>query len=199
MPIGSIPLAGGSHRLSPACDSRDPRYGGGHECPGRGARCPGLEVHACPPWEGGGVVEAGLWGYTSLLSSSAPCVGWGTGGQGFGTLPSPPLPHTAGPPEGRGEWEGRGGLFGQAPGSASLGTLPEAPETMLGVKAAWPERAWERHERCPLHSQARPLTGPRHPFSLWAPCPVPGFCSPTPWRYQPCRTPRRPLSYPAPS
>lgn len=159
----------------------------------------GLESQACLPWKDEGLWSLGRWGYTSLLSSSATCVGWGTGGHWFRTLPSPPLPHTAGPPKGRGEREGRGGLFGQAPSAASLGTLPKAPGTMLGMKAAWPERARERHARCPLHSQSWPLTGPQHPPSLWAPCPVPGFCSPTPWHYQPCRPPRRPLSYPAPS
>lgn len=60
----------------------------------------------------------GLWGYTPLLSCSATCVGWGASIQEASFSPTS---HTTGPPKGRGDWEGRGGLLGQATSSAGPG------------------------------------------------------------------------------
>lgn len=59
-------------------------------------------------------------------------MGWGLACQWFGKLHSP---HTTSPPKGRGEWEG---CLARSPVQPGLGTLPEAPETMLGMKAARP-------------------------------------------------------------
>lgn len=103
----------------------------------------------------------------------------------------------------RGEGNGRAEEVGLArpPVQPGLGTLPKAPETMPGMEAGLARGGpGEGQKQSPIHSQywLRP-GGPQHPpLRSWAPCPIPGFCPPTPWHCQPCHPSRRSLFYPAP-
>lgn len=108
--------------------------------------------------------------------------GWGASDSGsFLLLHFPTHP----PSQGEKGRDGRAeeGCLARPPVQPGLGTLPEELRQCGAWGLAWPEVARRGQEQCPLHSQSWPRSsGPQHHPHSWAPCPVPGYCPPTPWQ-----------------
>lgn len=127
-------------RLSPACDRRVLRDGGGNECHGQGDRWALVELPGLPDL--GGVWSLGLGGYALYLSSSAGCLcgpgGWDASDSGsflLACFPTQPLL-----PRGEGNGRAEEGGLARPSVQPGLGTLPKAPKTMLGMEAGLGQR-----------------------------------------------------------
>lgn len=116
----------------------------------------GLDFQVCCPGTDGNLVESRSLG--SYLSSSAGRLcGLGDGRPVVQEASvSPTSPHSPSSQERR-EWEGRGGLFGQATSSAEPGNPARgAQDNARNGGRPGQRQAWEGEELCPLHSQFWP-------------------------------------------
>lgn len=130
----------------------------------------------------------GLWGYPLHLSSSAGLLcGLGAGMPGIQepsfSSTSPYNPPFLGE---RGMGGHRRAVWPSPQFSQAWEPCPRHPRQCREWRLAWPEAGPGRgQEQCPLHSHPWPQHGmvalSTTPDS-WAPCPVPGFCPPTPWQ-----------------
>lgn len=77
--------------------------------------------------------------------------GWDASDSGSFLLPH--FPSQSVLPRGEGNGRAEEGSLARSPVQPGLGTLPKAPETMLGMEAGLARgRPGEGHEQCPLHS-----------------------------------------------